>query len=615
MGSIAAANVGLAGCGGQQNQPSPIQGEDPGTDDASTLHTRVQWGWAAGDTNLNRWAAVGNYPNDQSSVFYPHMVTYSPTEQRFVYQLADGPPEMKGCEQHVTLKDTYNWWDGTTVTAEDYVVLGRIAPYFCCGGPDQVSWEPHLVDDFTYYEQKPGKYNQGFNNSNLTKGFFVRRDIYRPYLERFQDATTDEEIQNISKELTNLNITLDEMMERGFGYGLWKPVDYTSSSITLEKHDGHPAADRTDLERWEWHIIPNNQSFYQAFKQDRFDYGWFKYQQNVQQPPSGIEQIFEYAGQRGRKLGMSWRNEHLARRPVRRAIGYLIDRQALETIVGGVSAMTQQTAGMPDRLVRKWVGSDFLDSIIDYGVEARPEQAAETLRAAGYEKRNGVWQDSDGKRMRGLRFISLTGGNEALIGDTLSAQLNDFGIKNDFTTLESGSYRNAVDPGTGTHDFDFVLHEAGTGSPHPSIVWKMTSARVVDAMRKTVSIRATDECNIESASYEFNKEKTPLFKIPVNPSPPVPETVGATEIDGDGRDIEPIKTSNRMRYKLPEDEIKSMARDWAWWVNFNLFHVYLHSFDRQMWLDAENFSLKEDSVIRGANLGSGPMANGDIVTK
>jgi hypothetical protein len=564
---------------------------------------------------MNTWATIGNLPNEQKAVFYPKMVSYSPTEQRFVYDLADGPPEMKGCEQHVTVKDTYTWWNGMTVTAEDYVVLGRIAPYFCCGGPDQVSWEPNLVDKFTYWEQKPAQFNQGFNNSNLTKGFWVRRDIYRPYLERFRDATTDTQVKEISKDLTEFKITLDDMMEQGFGYGLWKPVDYTSSSITLEKHEEHPAADRTDLERWEWQIIANQQSFYQAFKQDRFDYGLFKFKQNIQDPPEGIEQIVSYAGQLGRKLGMNWRNDHLARLPVRRAIGYLVDRRALETIVGDVTATEQQTGGMPDRLAEKWLGSDFLERIIDYGVESQPEKAAETLREAGYEKRGDVWQDADGKRMEGLRFITEAGGDEAIIGDTLSAQLTDFGIKNEFTTLESGSYRNHVNASTGSYDYDFVLHEAGGTAPHASLVWNYSSPRIVDAMRKTISIKASEDCGTASASYEFTGDRTPLYDIPVNPAPPVPETVGQESIDGDGRHIEPIKSSNRMRYALPDEEIESMARDWAWWVNFNLFHVYLHSFDRQMWLDTANFALREDAPVRGVNFGAGPMAFGDISTR
>jgi hypothetical protein len=611
MGSLAAANAGLAGCGGGGEQPTPLPGNGDGTDSSTTLRTRVPWSWAVGDTNVNTWSPLGNNPARERNVFYDPMVSHSPTENRWVYELADGPPEMRECKQYVTIKDTYTWWDGMTVTAEDYYVLGNIAPFFCCGGPDQVTWEPKLEDEFTYYEQKAAMLNQGFNNSNLMKGFFVKRDIYRPYLERLMDSTTDEEIQAITKELTDLKLTLDDMMEEGFGYGLWKPIDYTEATITFEKHEAHPNAEKTDLENWEWQIINNTQSFYQAFKQDRFDYGTLNYSANIQNPPSGIETIVEYPDQLGRKLGMSWRNEHLSRRPVRRAIAHLLNLSALEQIAGDVTAVSQQTAGMPDNLVADWLGEDFLDSLIDYGLEARPERAAEILRGAGYERRNGVWQDSDGNRMAGLRFISEAGGDEALVGDTISSQLTDFGIKNDFSALEAGSYRTHVTPGTGSGDFDFVLHECGGSAPHPSMIWRYSSARVVDSLSDVISISSPQECGTE-AEYEYTAEESPLFRIPVNPAPGIPEEFG--DADGDPTEFDPVVAGNRMRYDIPEEEILDLAKQWSWWVNYNAFHVYLHSFDRKMWLDTENFSLREDATIRGTNLGAGPMTKGDIVT-
>jgi peptide/nickel transport system substrate-binding protein len=612
MSTLAAATA-TAGCGGTRDQPTPVASpDDTAESDPTTVHSRVDWSWAVGDSNMNRWAQIGNYPRSQSGVFYDPMVYYSPTEQRFVYDLAAGPPEMKDCQQHVTVEEDYTWWNGMTVTAEDYVVLGRIAPYLCCGGPDEVTWEPHLVDTFTYYEQKSATFNQAFNATNLMKSFRTRRDIYRPYLERYQDATTDEEAQAVTRDLTEMKISLEEMMERGFGYGLWKPVEYTSSSITLEKHQDHPKADRTDLERWKWHVVKNAQSFYQAFKQDRFDYGSFGYQQNIQDPPAGVERIVQYPDQLGRKLALSWRNDHLSRLPVRRAINYLIDRQALETIVGTVTALEQQTGGMPDRLVEKWLGQSFLDRLIDYGVESKPQKATATLRSAGYEKRGGVWVDSAGNRMEDLRFIAQTGGDEAVIGDTLSAQLNDFGIENDFTTLESGSFRKVVSAVDGTYDFDLALDQAGAGAPHPSTVWNWSTERVVEAFRKAASVTASEGCGSQSASYEYTADHGPIYQIPLNPAPTAPETVGEAAIDANGRTIEPVKTSNRMRYDLPESEIRNLARRYAWWVNYNAFHVYLHSFDRQLWLDTDNFSLRDDAVIRGTNFGAGPMAHGDV---
>jgi ABC-type transport system substrate-binding protein len=541
-------------------------------------------------------------------------VSYSPTDQEFVYELADGPPEMQGCELHVTFKKDYTWWDGTPVTAKDRWIAGTIVPYMCCGGPDAVPWNAQLVDDYEFFEVKRGKLNQEFASINMMQVVPTKYDFFNPYVERLEDATTEEEIKDITKEIRDVKITLQDMIDGGFGYGLWQPVDYTSSQITFEKYDDHPKADRTDLEKWVWHVIPEDQSFTQAFKQSRFDYGNSNYTENVQRPPSEIEEVVDYPGRRGRKLGISWRSDHLARRPVRRALGYLLDLEGLATILGTVTPVSQQTAGMPDDLVEKWIGADFLDKLIDYGVESKPERATETLQKAGYERRNGVWRDEDGKRVRGLRFIAPANSDDTLVGNTISEQLNDFGFKNDFSALEGGAYQNIVNPTGGTGEFDLAITQAGPSAPHPSRLWDFKWDSVVATYPQVANIGKPEGCSTEPPTPEWTASETPTFRIPVDPSPQFPEEVGATDLSGPTKEMDPIATSMQMRFDLPAEEIRSLAREWAWWVNFNLFHVYLHSFDRTLWLDTDNFRLNDDATIQGVNYGQGPMGQGDLRT-
>jgi ABC-type transport system substrate-binding protein len=456
--------------------------------------------------------------------------------------------------------------------------------------------------------------NQDFASINMMQVLPTKHAFFNPYVERLDDATTEEEIQNITKEIRDIEITLDDMMEQGLGYGLWQPTSYSSSQITFEKYADHPNADRTDLEEWVWHVIPEDQSFTQAFKQSRFDYGNSKYDQNVQRPPSEIEDVVHYAGRSGRKLGISWRNEHLARRPVRRAINYLLDLEGLAKIIGTVTPVSQQTAGMPDDLVEKWLGADFVDQLIDYGPESKPKKAAQTLRAAGYERRNGVWTDADGKRIRGLRFISNSRSDDALVGNTISEQLDNFGIKNDFSTLEGGAFQNVVNPSGGTGEFDLAITRAGPSAPHPSRIWDFKWDSIVATYPQVANIGKPEGCTTEAPTPEWTASETPTYRIPVDPSPEYPEDVGATDRSGPTKTMEPIGKSMKMRYDLPAEEIRGHARDWAWWVNFNAFHVYLHSFDRTLWLDTDAFAVNDDATIQGVSYGKGPMAQGDLST-
>jgi hypothetical protein len=612
----ATSQLGFAGCGGGTDGPTPIPGDGETTADSTKLVSRIDWSWAVGDTEFNRFSAASNYPVDQTGVFFDPMVSYSPTENRFLYDLSDGAPYMDGCDLHVPLKDTYTWWDGEPVTARDREVLGHIVPYFCCGGPEEVPWESVMVSEYEFKEQKVGEFNEAFASINMMQGIRAKASYWESYLERLQDASTSDAVQTIVKEIRDKQVTMDEFIEEGLGYGLWKPVDYTSSSVTLEKYEDHPQADKTDLEEWEWRVINTDQSFYQAFAQDRFDLGQDPVEQNVQNVPEDIETVVEYAGRFGRKLGINWRNKHLARRPVRRALNYVIDREALTTILPDVSAVSQQTGSMPDSLVEKWVGPDFLDQIIDYGTSSKREQAAQVLREAGYERgRNDIWTDPDGDRIEGLRFIAESGSDTALLGDTISGLLSDFGIETSFSTLEPGTYQNIVDPRSGSGDFDLSIHEAGPNGPHPSRMWDYVSPRVVDNFQIPANIDSPEGCSIEAPSVEWIDDSGSVFNVPVNPAPAFPGTVGAESIDGEGQRVNPIKAGARLRFAIGDEEIRRISRRLAWWVNFNAFHVYLHSFERSLWMDTTNFAIGEDATIRGISMGSNPMSNGDVSSR
>jgi ABC-type transport system substrate-binding protein len=618
MGTGAAA--GLAGCGGQNpNDPTPIgEGPDetpadgtPQTVDEDTVISRINWDFAVGDLNFNVFSGVGNFPFGARFAMFTPMVSYNPLTQEFNFEMADGTPYMEGCELHVKLKENFTYWNGDQVTADDRVIPHNLVPYFCCGGPENVPWEAQKVSKFEFKENKIGVFNDGFAASNMTTAVRGMKEIYRPYLERLDEATTEDEQQPIINELRDLQIGIDQVMEDGLGYGLWKPVDYTTSQLTLEKHDDHPYADRTNIERWQLRVVPTEQSYIQAFKQGRFDYGSGS-RSGIQNPPENIEDVVTYEDHVGRKLGMNWRNKHLARRPVRRAINYLLDLEGLAGIVGDVAPVTQQTACLSEPLVEKWVGEDFLDDLISYGPEPQPEKAAQTMRNAGYEKRDGVWTDEDGDRMRGLRFIARSGANTGLLGDTISGQLTDFGIRTEFSSLEGGSFGDIMNASTGSGDFDLVITNAGAG-PHPARIWDYANAAIVDDFQRAADISSAEGCGTEAPNVSWYDEGvSPVYEIPTNPAPASPETVGQETLDGEGQRIEPIASSSKLRLDLGEENIKDICRQWAWWVNFNAFHVFLHTQNRRMWLNTDKLQIDDNPVVGGVNYGEGPLSHGSV---
>jgi ABC-type transport system substrate-binding protein len=612
LGVGAGGVAGLAGCGGTSS-PTPIPDDGAGAESGAerTVVSRVAWEFAVGDSEWNRFSAAANRI-PQREAFMTPMVSYNPATNETYYELADGPPTMEGCTLHVELEDDFTWWDGTDVTARDRAIPHSLIPYFCCGGPDEVPWVSEFVSTYEFKEEKIGKLSQTFAEVNMMSPLPGKADQWEPYIERLEDATTDTETQNIVQEIRNLHVSIDDAIEEGLGYGLWKPVEYTSSKLVLEKHDEHPYADRTNVERWEWRVVPTTQSFVQAFKRDRFDYGSSLYENNVQQVPENIEEVISYPSRFGLKMGLNWRNKHLARRPVRRAINYLLDLNDLASIAGNVSPLTQQTAGTPDSFASEWLGEAFLEEIISYGPEGRPEKAAQVMREAGYEKRGGVWTDPDGEQMTGLRFVATSSGDNALVGDTISGILSDFGIRTDFSALEGGSYRDLVSPRTGSGDFDLAIHSIGASLPHPARVWGYRRPQVVDAFAQPLNQSPAEGCSTDPPTVEYNEDTAPVFSIPVNPTPGFPDRVGRETLGDDVRHLDPVKHSTQMRFDVGRDRIEELARTFAWWVNFNAFHVYLHTTNRQMWLDTERLEVTEDPRFTGTVYGSCPLGHGDV---
>lgn len=608
MSSAAVASAGLAGCNqGIQNQSGAASGDD-------TLDTRITWSWAPGDTNLNRFAQPGNYPINQQPLFFDQMIRWSPTQNKWVYQVADGKPEIQGCEVHVTFKDTFTWWDGTPVTAKDYIALGKTLTWFCCGGPDAVPWEPHLVDEYHFYEERGSKPNQGWETVNMTNPLPCKYKFYKPYIERLEDASTDKAVQSIVKELSDVSITLDDMMEQGLGYGLWKIVDYSSSSIVLEKHDGHPYADRTDLERWKWHVIPEDQVFYQTFQQDELDFGSSEWEGKVNSPPSGIETKISYPGLLGRKLAFNWRNKHLARRPVRRAIGYMLNLAGLEQTGGSIKAVSSQTGIPQDELAKEWLGADFVNQLIDYSAEPQEDKATQILENAGYSQPDDVWVDSDGSAIEGLRFISSSGSDEVVIGNTISNLLKQFGIKASYSAIEGGSFESAIGADA-PNDFDMLLDTVGgNGQPHPGSVYKPAFRETLDEIgRGTVAdITPPDGCTRDPPEVEWTSDKTPIYNIPL-PFPKMPKQAGEATMNGDGERFRPIVAGTTMSTAESDEQVKEAARNYAWWFNYHMPFVTLHGFMHKAWLDTENFTLDESAPV-GKPVGLAAMSAGRIST-
>jgi hypothetical protein len=613
-GASAAGLSGIAGCaGGQRTQAGVITDEGGNV----VLHSSVPWSFSVEDLAVANWGPAPS-PTGQRRVFFPPMLAYDPIKKQYFPEVSPDFPEMDGCVMRVPVReDTYYWWNGDVVRPEDRIYGHQLATYMAHGGPDAVPWEARFDPDseWAWLETKVGNMNVAFRKENMSRpAIRWRRDVFKPFWEEMQDASTSEEVQRITSDVRQLRLGIDWMMEKGYGFGLWKPVAYASDSITFEQWEKHPQYGQSDIDRWKWHVISNEQSRFQAIEQGLLDSSTIDLGgSNRIRAPEGFGEVYSFPSLSGLKLDISWRHQHLADKWVRRAINYLMHKEALADLISGAGAepLTQMTGGFPDAVVERVLGAEFLDQLIDYGVERDRENAREMMRRGGYEQPNDQWIGPDGNPVEDITFISTAGATDALVASTISGLLSQFGIENKLLTLEGTTFYSRVNE---DYDFDLALTYTNKRSPAPHALWNVHG---ISDFANVSDTSAPETCDPGLPTYEYTNPRTKKHKIPLDPVPEYPglDNLGALTLDEGSESFSPMHNSLAMRLQYPEERITQWAREYAWWVNYHAVNVYLFTYKQTQWLDTDTFAIREGAPIFGVGPGQNPMRTGNVVTR
>jgi len=627
--------AGLAGCGGDGDSDGGGDGTTTTTTEAGTvettedgttkLHSMVSWDFSAEDMTMNRWGPTP-YPGGQFNVFFTPILSYSFVEDRYFQELGRDFPYMEGCTMHVPMKkDEFYWWSGEAVKAGDRVYGHQIATYMCCGGVDAVPWEARFgKDEYEYKETKVGVMNEEFRKQNMkNRGPDFKRTVWKPFWEQIQDATSEDKINQITEEVRQVDLTLPKVIEEGYGYGLWKPVDYASDFIEFEQWEKHPYHGQSDIDRWRWHVLSNEQSRFQALEQNTIDTTSIDLGGNENiQAPDDMEEAYQYPSFLAQRIGFNWRSKHLARRGVRRAINYLLDRKKLADLITGSGAIPQDhqvTAG-PNDLVRELIGEDFVAQTISYGVESQPDKARAAMQDAGYSMQGGNWVGPDGDAIEGLQFISRANAQDALLANTVNGLLNDFGIGNELLTMEGTSFQTRFND---DYDFDIDLGYTQARGPAKGPFWDVHHP--IEGLPDTADTSDPEVCdtpdpdNPETFAGRQPRDDVDSalpHRIPADPFPEYPglDNVGAMEMQGN-ESFDPHQAALNLRLQFPDDYLLRKAREFAWWFNFNAFHVFPFTFAQSEWMDTANFQIRDDAVPRGTGPGQNPITWGDVNTR
>nr|WP_239640659.1 ABC transporter substrate-binding protein [Haloferax denitrificans] len=570
-----AGTAGLAGCFDSSGQTTEDGGTEDGTDGGTNTESGAGLaddtldypaGRPATDVQFNRYS-LGNYAHTlQDQLFEEVARGYADGTVR--PDLLDDM-SVDGRTLTLTFPEGFKWWNGDDLTAEDYYIgleIDRLQ------SPEQSPIESNtLVDDYTIERTFKTAVSPNLMKANVAETFVnTPRSIYREYLTRYEEASNESERESVTSDLLDMSITTQQLIDEGLGNALYRVTGFNSSETVLEKFEDHPYASRTDIPKVR--IIPETTADVESLSvNDQLDMNPDVLMSESQQSryPDNIENVYRLNWFRTQKFTFNFKNEHIARLPVRRAIVNAVDFESMVAAMrqaGTVGAPAENQTALRSTIHEEYLGEDFVDQLIDYPVGKDLDAATQLLEDAGYTKENGTWVDPDGES---FTFTVLTQNNNTQVQATkvFNDQLNAFGLQTEISTVSSTDYYQRLQ----TYEADIFW------------IW-----HVAKALWHPTAYFSNNFYGIEVGDPSSGNETGPTGK-PFTTT--IPSEVGATEISGSGKEIQPAQLMNDLPNSESAEQVKERTRDLVQWFNYALPDFVFVEEDSGYWGDTQDFSM------------------------
>lgn len=567
-----AGSAGLAGCfsdsettaTGNENGAGST-GTDGGGSGLADDTLDYPAGRPATEVQFNRYS-LGNYAHTlQDQLFEQVARGYADGTVR--PDLLEGLT-VDGKTLTLTFPENFKWWNGDDVTAEDYYVgleIDRLQQ------PEESTIESNtLVDDYTIERTFKTAVAPNLMKADVAETFVnTPRSVYREYLTKLQDASNQSDRESVTEELLNMKLTTQQLIDDGLGNGLYEVTGFNSSETTLEKFEDHPYADRTDVPKAR--IVPETTADVDSLAvNNKLDMNPDVLMSESQRGsyPENLQNVYRLDWFRTQKFTFNFKNEHLAKLPVRRAIAHAVDLESMVAAMrqaGTVGNPPEKQTALRSTIHEKYLGSDFVDSLIDYPTSKDEEGAAELMEQAGYTKENGTWVDPDGEK---FTFTVLTQNNNTQVQATkvFNDQLNAFGLQTEISTVSSSDYYQRLQ--TYEADIFWIWHVA-------KALWHPTAYYSNNFYGVEVG---------DPSSGDTGPTGKPFTTT-------IPSEVGATEVQGSGQEIQPAALMNELPSSESEEQVKERTRTLVQWFNYALPDLVFVEEDSGYWGDVEDFSM------------------------
>lgn len=503
-----ASVIALAGCQGDtsdgsnnDNSDSTSSGSSSGDQPADSELTLDSLGIPASDVQWNDFNFSNYVWMIQSNVMDPFAV-YDPVNDTFVGLLAkDWTIDTDKQILRIKLNENYHWHDGKQVvgpvTAQDVYTHFQMEQYMGFSSSEYTTGV-NVVDKFTAeFDLKKGYKNKNFITFNLlltplSHGF----PPYQEWVQRFKNASSQSEKDKIATELGELTISSKDMLS----YGPFAVQSASQQEFTAIKNPGHPAADKINFPKIIFKYVGSEQKIWQSLSNGQLD---VVMRMNIPQDvrsnfPDHVENT-TYSSLGGMSLAFKWNDEVVGDPRVRRAIGYIIDQQAVAQNAGAEThrPVTHNT-GLATDYTSKYLKSD---KYIDYSKNY--EKATNLLEDAGFTKKGDQWMTADGSKFGPDIKTGTTGGPGLLALQTITSQLTQFGIDTRLRTQEATSFTENV-----WNQGNFRIAASTWGADYPQPYAWYNSAFVEDRdkmeMPNEISIPAIGKLNGPENTINLN---------------------------------------------------------------------------------------------------------------
>lgn len=448
----------------------------------------------------------------------------------------------EGKDLILTFPTGWTYWNGKDLKAKDFYIQAEIKRY---QDPETSPYAGHeLVDEKTVKRTFKSEVTPVLMKASVVGKFqLTPRWIYGDYLKRYQDASGAEERNSVTQELLKMTIPTKQFVEKGLGNGLYEIDQFNSAETLATKFEKHPFADRTNLKRTR--IIPVGSNTDSLATSDKLDKVTYITDKERQQYPSNLTNQYTLNWFRTQKYILNWKNEHLSKRPVRRAILAVIDLNAITAAARKyIAEPTQVQTGLRSSIHEEYLGKSFVNKLIKYPVESDAKTAADYMKQAGYSKKKGTWRSPDGKTVT-LDILTRDNVGQALPTKVLSDRLNGFGIETNLNAVGDNYYTKLQE---WTFDIGWIWHVA-------KALWHPTAYFSNDFYGVLAGDPSTGG-------------KTGPTGVPF--SLKIPKQVGAKEVQGSGTEINPAKLMTDLPSSASKKQVKERTRLLSQWFNYDL---------------------------------------------